>query len=195
MKYEALFSAMNQLVTLSEDDKTKIKAAFQYKQYSKKEVLVQNGEVCNYVRFILSGYLKKIQLTENGDEKVLLLYAPGFWCAVIESFTERTPSDYVVCTITEVEVLQISYEKLQNLYKDCPAVNSFFRRLAEKGLSITHKRIIIDLHSSAKEKYIAFKKTYPEIDEHIPQYLIASYLGVSKAFFSRLKQQIAKENE
>jgi len=190
MKYEPLFASMNQLVHLAEKDKTKIINAFEYKKYKKKDFIVSEGAICTHVNFIVSGYVKKTVYTVEDKESVLLLYSKNRWVIVMESFIKQIPSDYNIQCITDVEVLQVSYTSLQRLYEESPAVNTFFRKLAENGLILTHNRIVKGREMSAKERYLEFVDQYPELSKNVPQYLIASYLGVTKEFLSRLKRQL-----
>ena len=70
-----------------------------------------------------------------------------------------------------------------------PSPNVFFK-IVERAFVASQKRIIRNFSLTAKERYQIFKKTYPKIDQRVPQYMIASYLGVTKEFLSKIKSQL-----
>ena len=105
-------------------------------------------------------------------------------------FTTQTPADFNVQCIENTEFIQFSYDNQDELFRQIPKLERFFRKIIEKGLVASQKRIVRNFSLSAKEQYIYFKTKYPKIEERIPQYMIASYLGITKEFLSKIKSQI-----
>lgn len=75
-----------------------------------------------------------------------------------------------------------------------PKLERFFRKIVEKAYVASQKRIIRSFSLTAKEQYLAFKELYPTIEQRVPQYMVASYLGITKEFFSKIKSQLAIED-
>jgi CRP-like cAMP-binding protein len=76
------------------------------------------------------------------------------------------------------------------LYKEVPKLERLFRKIVERAFVASQKRIIRNFSLTVKERYQIFKKTNSKIDQRVPQYMIASYLGVTKEFLSKIKSQI-----
>ena len=68
-----------------------------------------------------------------------------------------------------------------------------FRKILEKALVASQKRIVRNFSLTAKERYLIFRELYPTIEQRIPQYMIASYLGITKEFLSKIKSQLIFE--
>ena len=79
---------------------------------------------------------------------------------------------------------------MELLYQKIPKLERFFRIIIQKAFVASQKRVIENFSLPAKERYIKFKSRYPNIEQRVPQYMIASYLGVTKEFLSKIKSQI-----
>lgn len=86
-----------------------------------------------------------------------------------------------------------SYDIIEDLYRDIPKLERFFRQIIEKAFVASQKRIVRNFSMSAKEQYLYFRDQYPLIEQRIPQYMIASYLGITKEFLSKIKSQLILE--
>ncbi|CAL2105072.1 hypothetical protein T190115A13A_120067 [Tenacibaculum sp. 190524A02b] len=91
------------------------------------------------------------------------------------------------------EVIQFSYNTIEELYEEIPKMERFFRKIIERSLVASQKRIVRGFSLTAKERYIYFKENYPEIEKRVPQYMVASYLGITREFLSKIRKEIAKE--
>lgn len=117
------------------------------------------------------------------------------WTSDLESFITQTPSYYNVQCIEDAKLAQISYRDLEQLYHDIPKLERLFRIVVQKEFVASQCRIIDSNSRSAKEKYLEFRKRYPEIEQRVPQYLIASYLGITKEFLSKIRNQLLTESD
>ena len=102
----------------------------------------------------------------------------------------QTPADYNVQCLENVELLQFPYEQLQELYMLIPKLERFFRIIIQKGYVASEKRIIGSFSLPAKERHLRFREQYPQIEQRVPQYMIASYLGITKEFLSKIRSQL-----
>ena len=90
------------------------------------------------------------------------------------------------------EILQIHYHAFQELLLQIPKLERFFRIILENYLGSLQKRIVLSSVKDAEERYVEFLESYPQIVERVPQYLIASYLGITPEFLSRIRKKIKK---
>jgi CRP-like cAMP-binding protein len=95
--------------------------------------------------------------------------------------------------LENTELIQFSYENQQEMMQEIPKLERFFRIIIERAFVASQKRIVRNMSMSAKDRYLFFRNEYPKIEQRIPQYLIASYLGITKEFLSKIKSQLILE--
>lgn len=163
------------------------------RKYLKGQYIVQQGDVCRFESFVITGCLKTFYVDNVGQEHVVLFAIENWWTADLGSFLTQKPADYNVQCIENTEVIQFSFEKMEMLYQKIPKLERFFRIIIQKAFVASEKRIVRSFSLPAKERYLEFKNTYPQIEQRVPQYLIASYLGITKEFLSKIRGQIIAE--
>jgi CRP-like cAMP-binding protein len=108
------------------------------------------------------------------------------------SYISRKPAILTIEAIADSEILVLSYENQQLLYKTVPKFERFFRILIENSLVANQERLIDSMSSTAEERYLRFIKKYPAIPACVPQHSIASYLGITPEFLSKIRGRLAK---
>ena len=181
---------INKYVTLSELESKLILERVNIRKYLKGQYVVQQGDVCKYSGFVISGCTRTYYVDDNGEEHIVMFSIENWWASEIGSFVSQKPSDYNVQCIENTELIQLSFEDQELLFKEIPKLERFFRLILEQAFVASQKRIVSGFSLSAKEQYIQFTKQYPEIEKRIPQYMVASYLGISKEFLSKIKKQL-----
>ncbi len=193
IKAKPLLDYMAQYVRLTEEEENLLLSKVQYRKYLKGQYVVQQGDVCRYENFVLSGCLKTFYVDRQGQEHIVMFAIENWWTADLGSFLTRTPADYNVQCLENTEVIQCSYENLEQLYLEIPKLERFFRIIVQKAFVASQKRIIHNFSLSAKERYLNFREKYPQIEQRVPQYMIASYLGMTKEFLSKIRHQLLME--
>lgn len=193
MKEQFLLNYINKHISLTKEEEEILLSKITYKKYLKGQYLVQQGDVCKYEYFILSGCTKTFYMDNDGQEHIILFAIEDWWTSDMGSFIAQKPADYNVQCIENTELIQISYEANEELYILIPKLERFFRKIVERALVASQKRIVRNFSMSAKERYLIFKENYPKIEQRIPQYMVASYLGITKEFLSKIKSQLALE--
>lgn len=92
--------------------------------------------------------------------------------------------------MNDVKTLSFAYENQQKLYEQVPKMERFFRILTQRAYAAFQRRMLQSLSLDAEQRYIAFQKAYPELDQQIAQKHIASYLGMSAEFLSKIKKRV-----
>jgi CRP-like cAMP-binding protein len=151
---------------------------------------VQQGDICSYSSFVVSGCTKTFYMDADGQEHIVMFSIEDWWTSDMGSFISQTPADYNVQCIENTELIQFSYDIIEELYLEIPKLERFFRKIIERALVASQKRIVRNFSLSAKEQYLLFKENYPKIEQRIPQYMIASYLGITKEFLSKIKSEL-----
>ncbi|WP_237274414.1 Crp/Fnr family transcriptional regulator [Tenacibaculum ovolyticum] len=185
-----LLDYLNKYVSLTSDEETLLLSKIVHRKYLKDQYIVQQGDICRTECFILSGCTKTFYVDIEGQEHIVMFAIEDWWTSDMGSFITQTPADYNVQCIENTELIQISYETIEALYIEIPKLERFFRKIIERALVASQKRIIRNFSLTAKERYLIFKETYPKIEQRVPQYMIASYLGITKEFLSKIKSQL-----
>ncbi|AZB16410.1 Crp/Fnr family transcriptional regulator [Chryseobacterium indologenes] len=190
MKENALLKNISRYITLTEEEVEIFKSFWTEKTLEKGEYLLRNGNVCRYDNYVVSGLLKAFYINaENGNEEILYFSIDDWWASDIDSFSKQRVSVYNIQALEKTTVLQISYHSFQKLLLRIPRLERYFRLILEGYLGVLQKRIIYNNIYDAEYRYFDFLKKYPDIAARVPQYLIASYLGVSAELISRLRKK------
>jgi CRP-like cAMP-binding protein len=165
-----------------------LKSKLQFKVFKKNDELLSAGENCRNIYFVNQGCLRVFNRDKEGEEHNILFTPENWWATDITSFSEQVPSFYNISALETTEVFYLSYPVLEQLYIDIPKLERFFRILTQNGFSLHQRRINSNLSKTAQERYIAFQKQYPHLEQRIAQKHIASYLGITPVFLSMIRK-------
>ncbi|MDO5981282.1 Crp/Fnr family transcriptional regulator [Flavivirga spongiicola] len=192
-KGQALLDYINRYVSLTEEEEAILLSKVTYRKYLKGQFIVQQGDVCKYESFVLSGCTKTFHVDNEGQEHILMFSIEDWWTADMGSFITQNPADYNVQCLEHTELIMFSYDIIEGLYAVIPKLERFFRQIIQNAFIASQKRIVRSFSLSAKDRYVYFRNQYPKIEQRIPQYMIASYLGITKEFLSKIKSELIQE--
>ncbi len=192
--YSVLFDHLEKKVALTPEDKENLLTHSVHRRYLKGQFLVQQGDVCVYENFVVKGCLKTFHVDRDGNEHVTMFATEGWWTADLGSLVSGEPADFNVQCLEPVEVIRFSAEQLEILYGKIPVLNKYFRIMLQNAYVTSQRRIAGNLSLSAQERYQRFLNDYPGLSQRVPQYLIASYLGITKEFLSTLRNRMMQED-
>ena len=190
---QVLIDYINRITQLSAEEEKILLSRVESRRYLKGQYMVQQGDVCKLSAFVVKGCTKTFYLDEQGQEHVILFSIEDWWTSDLASFSTQTPSDLNVQCLENTEVIVFPYETFDQLLEEVPVLERFFRKIIERALVASQKRIVRNLSMAAKERYLHFRRQYPKIEQRVPQYLIASYLGITKEFLSKIRGQLIQE--
>lgn len=162
---------------------------FEHKKSKKKDYLLQQGQHARYEGFVTNGCFRVFNLDANGNEHTLYFAVQNWWVGDIDSFTNNTPSQLNIQAIKDSEILLINKENKAKAFAEIPSVEKFSRIMLQRALIAQHQRILRYNSISAEERYFYFMNKYQEIVPQITNRQIASYLGVTPEFISRIKKK------
>ncbi|WP_240543677.1 Crp/Fnr family transcriptional regulator [Spirosoma foliorum] len=174
---------------LSDSEKELIKKTFKERHVRKRQYLLQEGDVCKYMAFIVNGAGRMYTIKENSQESIIRLAIESWWLGDYESYNLQTPSLYNIDMTEDSDVLLVTNEGLQELLNVVPAIDRMIREIDRKGTIATQKRLQSSISLDAEERYELLVKTYPEFIRRFPQSMIASYLGISPETLSRIRKK------
>jgi CRP-like cAMP-binding protein len=188
--FESLYNYISKYssVPLSKSDFELMKGVFTYKKVRKRQLLLQEREVCMHFAFIVSGAMRQYIVDEKGTQHIVHLGIENWWMGDRESFVLFTPSKTYIDAWEDSELLIINRASQLKLVHDFPAFEEMIRRMDELNNIANQKRIVSSISLAAKKRYADFISRYPEFADRFPQHMIASYLGITKETLSRVRK-------
>ncbi len=190
MNNKPLLEYINKFISLTVEEENILLSKIVHRNYLKDQYIAQQGDICKSANFINSGCTKTFYMDKEGQEHIVMFSIEDWWTSDLGSFITQTPGDFNVQCLENSQLIQFTHDNLEELYKQIPKLERLFRKIVERAFVASQKRIIRNFSLTAKERYQIFKKTYPKIDQRVPQYMIASYLGITKEFLSKIKSQL-----
>jgi CRP-like cAMP-binding protein len=180
-------------ITLDQKEQELLLSLFEFKSYKAKTIILKEGEICNYIYILNKGIIRNYICDKNNKEYLFRIAAIGNFISSVKSFLKQTPSDFYIDVLEDAEVMQLSFENFELLTQGIPKMERYFRILISDQAIEFADRIKDNLTLTAEENYIKFTKKFPNLVNHITQKYIASYIGVTPAFFSRMKAKMLKK--
>ena len=180
-------------ISLTKEQENYFLSLLKNKKVRKKLFLSQEGDISKGPFFVTKGILRSYTVDKNGFEHVLQFAPPGWWMADMYSLITQQPGSLSIDAVEDSDVLLLPKQELDKLYNEIPAFERFFRILAENALVTFQQRLIDNLSLTAKERYENFCKRYPLLIERLPQKQVASYIGVTPEFLSKMLKSKNKQ--
>lgn len=163
------------------------------KNFDKKSYLAEEGKVCSYNYFVLSGSCYSYLSDDRGDKHVVQFALEGYWIADLYSFFSGEKALYTIEAIEETRVLMLNKENFEIACKELPVFEKYFRILIQNAYVALQYRLVKSASAPAEERYAHLVKRYPNFIQRIPQYLIASYLGIQPQSLSRIRKELSNK--
>lgn len=180
-------------VTLTPEEQELFLSKTETKPFKAKTILLSAGEVATCTYFVNSGILRSFNINDNIIEHVLHFACEGWWIGDMYSYISEKPGNLFIEVLEDAEVVMITKENQQQLYQEIPKLERFFRILAENSLVAHQERLIDNLSLTAEERFEKFCSKYPTLIQKVPQKHIASYIGITPEFFSKMKARLLKK--
>ncbi|MCO6460846.1 MAG: Crp/Fnr family transcriptional regulator [Saprospiraceae bacterium] len=192
MKYKLLLENFRKNVQLNEDEETLFESLVEERKVRRKHILLQEGQHNHHLYFVISGCLRAYSIDKNGFHHILQFAPADWWITDMYSYVTGEPSSLNIDALEETTFLSITKENQELAYREIPKLERHFRILMEKNLVTNRKRIIDRLSLTAMERFKTFCHTYPDLINKIPQKQVASYIGITPEFLSKVRSEYLK---
>ncbi|WP_437921313.1 Crp/Fnr family transcriptional regulator [Sphingobacterium sp. LRF_L2] len=189
--FEDILANVSKCIRLTAEEIPQFTDLLTTRSVPKKTMLLREGEICQFEGYIQKGCVRIYYLDENGFEVTLAFAVEDWWVSDIASFNYQVPSSLYMETLEDCELFILSPQTKEKLLDTIPKFERVFRMLVQRRLSALQDRLIHTISKPAADRYLEFIHLYPNISQRVPQYYIASYLGVSPEFVSTIRKRLA----
>lgn len=184
--FELILANIGRHISLTAEESSYFTQLLRPGHYARRELLLMEGAVCTDFTFIVSGCMKSYLLDQQQKEHILTFAAPDWWIADINSFITGNPGNLFIQAISETHTLALSRRNQEILLREIPKFERCFRILTERAFAASLQRNIDAMSLSALERFEKFRLQYPYLLSLLSDQEIASYIGVTPSFFSRM---------
>ena len=191
----SLKSKVTQIFTgaeLTSEDVTFLESILEEIHIPKGTTLLSANELVSEQYYVLQGCLRTYFIDESGKEHTLQFAIQDWWISDYTAFFTEEKAIMHIESIQDTKVLKLSRKNMELMFKRIPSLESFFRKKLERAFASFQKRILSNLAQPAKERYLDFIKTYPNIEQSVKNYHIASYLGITTESLSRIRRELTQ---
>lgn len=196
MTLQPLISHFESYLPFEESEKQLLEGRVSERRLRRRQVILQEGFPCQHYSFVVEGCLRLFGVDARGTEHNLQFAAEmtgsaGRWIADIGSFHSGKPSQLFIEAIEPSVILQIEKQDLYFLYTNIPKLDRIFKVIVETKFVELQNRVLQNISSTAQERYLAFLEQYPMLALRLPNTQIASYLGITPEFLSKIRKDLA----
>jgi CRP-like cAMP-binding protein len=188
-----IFEHLDEFVALSSDEKNYFLSLLTFRTLKKKTLLLKPGEYSRNMIFVIHGCLRSYYVDQNECEYIVEFGMENNWIADMQSFMHHTASKVYIDALENSDVALINYAALEKLFLLFPNFERYFRIIMQEAFIRQQERLLDNLCKNARERYIKFLTDYPDLEQRIPQYQIASFLGFTPQFLSQIRSMFCKE--
>lgn len=185
--YPQLLAHIRRYVNLTSQEEELLCEKLELLRLKKKEFLLEPGNMCKGNYFVLTGLVRQYHITQKLSEQIVQFGLENWWITDQESLLTQKPSYYYIQTIEPSEILFLSEHNRAPLFEAVPHFESYFRIMMQKSFVASQRRVNFMLNLTDEERYNFFASQYPDFMQRVPQYMIASHLGFTPQFLSRIR--------
>jgi CRP/FNR family transcriptional regulator len=186
---QQLIRHMQKFVALTEDDAAMLQPYLKLVNVGKKEHLVETLQPCKYHYFVVNGCLRMYFFNEKGDEQTIQFAIEDWWMTDHSAFHQGLNSQFCIQAVEPCTLLALHHEDQDKLFDRLPRAERYFRFIYQRAYAASQHRMKIHYDYSREESYLMFKKNYPYFVDRVPQYMLASFLGITPEYLSAVKKR------
>lgn len=169
-----------------------IESVFHKMNVKKGTIIFKSGEIINDMYYIFSGCLRTYHIDSNGKEHTVQFGIKDWWITDFTAFFSSSQALMNLEVLEDATLYRLSSKDREYLNNEFPQIHTFIRKKLEGAYAAFQKRILASLSQSAKDRYVNFINTHPDIEKKVKNYHIASYLGITTESLSRIRKELLK---
>ena len=172
-------------------EKALFEQALIFRQVPAKYYLVKAGDISTELYFIQKG-LVRFFYPKDGEEITGFIFKEGMFASSFDSVLTQSPSQQVLETLEDCDLLVIPYAKLDALCQEVPQINTLVRKVLEQRFVNAQRVLASFILDNPEQRYVKFLAQHADLQQRVPQHIIASYLGITPVSLSRIRKRISE---
>ena len=185
--HDRLFAHIRKYVSLQPGDEAWLSEHLGYSGVKNRAFLLEAGQVCTANYFVMEGCVRMYLDTRQGSEQIIQFGIDNWWITDHMSFNLQQPSRYYIQAVDRSTLLILKHGVHEEAFQKIPQLERYFRILYERAYAASLARIHYILNLSGEERYIQFSTSFPDFVQRVPQYMLASFLGFTPEFLSKVR--------
>ena len=192
MNNQLLLAHIHQFIELTNDEIEFLESVLIPRPFKQGEVIIKSGEPARYLAYVNAGYTVTYYTDTEGNDHVIRFAAAGWWSGDLYSLTPNAVTQFTTKGLSDGELLLLPRLAQNQLLDTYPTFERYFRHLFQTALMRQQMRFVESHSVPAEQRYLHFQQTFPGIEQHLPQKYVASYLGITPEFLSKIRKGLAR---
>lgn len=184
-----LITHIRKFIALSDEDAELVLARISTIKLKRREYVLTAGQRCKANYFVVKGCMRLYFISNKDTEQITHFGLESWWITDYDSLERQQPSHFYIQAIEHTELLVLEPHIEQELLARIPALERYFRLILQKAFTAAQRRMEYIYNMTDEERYHFFISSFPDFNQRVPQYMIASYLGVTPQFISRIRSK------
>ncbi len=181
-------------MTLTPEEEQRLISIVEVKRIRRRQFLDQPGFVSQFRNYIQEGSFRSYFISDEGKEHTVQIAMEDWFVSDFYSYVTRTPATLFVEAMENSVILQMNYDDIEGLCREIHALSEYFRITTERAFAFSRMRALSNLSKTAEERYLELLGRYPNMVERVPQKVIASYLGMTPEFLSKIRNNLPEKS-
>jgi len=192
MDSSSILASINQVVQLNREDADFLESILIPRPFKQGEIIVKAGDSARYLMFVNAGYLMTYYTDKEGNDHVIQFATGGWWCGDVYGIGSSPVTLYTTKALSDGELLLLPRSAQEELFQKFNKFERYFRIFFHNSVLRQQQRLIENYSAEAGERYRAFNERFIGMEQYVPQKHIASYLGITPEFLSKVRKRAQK---
>jgi CRP/FNR family transcriptional regulator, anaerobic regulatory protein len=190
---QPILDQFNKHLPFTDEEASLMETRAVMRKIKRRQTILQEGLICKHYSFVVKGCFRMYSIDEKGTEHNIQFAAENDWITDIGSFYSDKVSKLYIEAIEPSVILQIEKLDLYFLYVSIPKLSRIFKVIVENKYVELQNRVLQNISSTAQQRYLSFLEQYPNLALRLPNTQIASYLGITPEFLSKIRKEISSK--
>lgn len=191
--FKGILAAVEKHISLNDMERGAFLSALSSQTIKTGEFIARAGEPSQHFIFVSSGCLMSYFTDPDGVERVMQFATAGWWTGDLHSFTNSVPSIYSTRALVDSELFLLTKVDMESFLEKVPKFERYFRILYQNSLVAHQHRLIQAYSATAEDRYQTFREKFSSLEQYVPQKYIASYLGITPEFLSKIRRRLMEK--
>ena len=192
--YQPLLDNIARFVQLTQAEQERLISVIRTTRVKRRQFIIQPGFPSQFRNYILEGAFRSYYLDQDGKEHTVSIAVEDWFVTDFHSHIHQSPAKSFVEALEDSVILQLHYDDIEALCQEIHPLSEFFRKITERAFASATVRVVSNISKSAEERYQEYMRKYPHIANRVPQYVLASYLGMSAEFLSKIRSRPTRKS-